>query len=259
MRRIAGLVLICAGLGMPAAAAPQHIAVGSALVRGDRIEPYRNRFDQTVTRADGTEVGGRLEWTDTVERLNFRGRQYLRRRITTFRLADGAVIADGGAVFDAATFAPRSSSEYQSDGEFWIAEFRNEGREMTGLARRSAEAGEPRLLWLSSPEGAFDPYNAAFGLMLATLPLQAGFSVSYPAVSDDKTSLRVQTATVARSEAFASPRGNREVWVVDVRNDDGSAPATFWISDRPPYVMRIRVENQVNGQPTIFTWNSLEA
>ncbi len=258
MRLQFALAALALGLAAPvAAAAPQAIAVGSAAVDGARLEPYRNRFDQQVRFGDGTGTQGRIEWTDTLERVNVRGRQLLQQRIVTYRKADGAIIADGGALFDALTLAPWSSWEVQSDKEYWFAQFRNDGREMAALSSRASDGSTPRLLSWTSEASPFDTFNATFGLLLAAMPLADGYSVTYPAVADGKSAVVTQSARVVGRDSFATARGVRPVWVVEVANQGETASATFWISDKPPYVMKQESRQMLNGREAVFTWTSL--
>ena len=87
------------------------------------------------------------------------------------------------------------------------------------------------------PTPVFDFNGGMYGLLLAAQPLQVGYSAIMPAVgefSDDY--VRIPFKVIRREAINAGFKGRTNAWVVQV---GGDSPMTFWISDRPPYILRL--------------------
>ena len=99
-------------------------------------------------------------------------------------------------------------------------------------------------------EPAFDVHGGMTGLLLAALPLKTGYSAALPGFADkalDTTSIRV----VGEEEIPAGRWGKMKTWIVEI----GPHPAvsTYWISKRPPYVIRATVK----ASNAVASWDSL--
>lgn len=259
--RLALLAIVCASVWAAARAddAPAaRIRVGDGVVDGAVIRPYRNRFSQCVLLSDGSVRDGFVYWTDEVALTNLKGRALLQRTIVTFRARDDAILSTGGALLDARTFAPVSSSETQGVDNAWFTHFEGDGLRAVGLRLGPPAGSAPRFIDQRFSEPAFDLYNAAFGLIYATLPLRAGYSAVLPVASDEKDELEMLHARVVGTETIElAPGAPVRTWIVV---DDGSAGrGAYWVANTPPYVFRIRRELALGGRPAVFVWTALPA
>jgi hypothetical protein len=226
--------------GAGSAAPANLVRVGDGTMRGSRIRPYDNVWLVVVRRSDGS-VDQRGLASDHVRFREIGGRRYLTRveGTTAITGAAGQPPASGFSmtfnVFDPDTMAPLRGEARESDGSFMVREF--DGAHVVTSNRPAAGAAAERTdIALSHP--AFDFHGGMTGLLLAALPLRAGYAASIPGVGDaseDATPIRV-----VREELVQAGRlGRVRAWVV--RIGDGPTPSLYWISHRAPYVIKVVV------------------
>jgi hypothetical protein len=87
------------------------------------------------------------------------------------------------------------------------------------------------------PEAVYDFNGGMYGALIAAQKLRLGYSGVIPAVGEFDNSLVLVPFHVIRRESIrAGFKGRVRAWVVQV---DGDSPMTFWISDDPPYILRL--------------------
>lgn len=226
------------------------IHVGDPAMNGSALRPYENVWLVTMHYRDG-RVEDRGLSTDQVRPIEIGGKPYLSRIETE----DGVVQLAGGQaagnssltfnVFDPATMAPLYGEARSTDGDVMSRDF--SGRRVT-TRMRSAPGGPETRTEVDTKEAPFDAHGGMTGLLLAALPLAAGFEAQLPGMGDadiDYTPIRV----VAEETIAAGRLGPRRAWKVEV--DPGPVRSVYWISKQSPYVIRAIV----NGPDGYASWD----
>jgi len=229
-------------------AKPVVVSVGDASVRGDRLQPFKNKWHMSVTTADGKVLEDAGTWTDQLETVAVDGRAcWKRTQIATYKARNGEVRATSKTVnaFDRRTLAP----VYR---EF---EKRVAGNENT---RTKISFGESSLRIESTEQGntevkdlpvspAFDFYGGVYAMLWVALPLKQGFTATFPSYTEDEHPEQVQQVTykvTGRESIDAGPRGKVNAWIVESNTMIGSLK--YWISEDAPYIIRMDFR-QKNG------------
>ena len=230
-------------LAQPASGPPASanlVQVGDGTMRGARIRPYDNVWRVVVRRNDGS-VDERGLSSDHVRFREIGGRRYLTRMEGTTTISGPAGQLPTSRfsmtfnIFDPATMAPLRGESRGSDGSATVREFN--GTQVVTRTTRSGDGAAERTEF-ALPQPAFDFNGGMTGLLLAALPLRAGYSVSIPGVGD--TGGDVTPIRVLREETVAAGRlGRVRAWVV--RIGDGPMPTLYWISARAPYVIKVMI------------------
>lgn len=226
------------------------IHVGDPAMNGSALRPYDNVWLVTMHYRDG-RVADRGLSTDQVRPIEIGGKAYLSRIETE----DGIVHPPGGQavgnssltfnVFDPATMAPLYGEARSTDGDAMSRDF--SGRRVTTRMRSAPAAAETKAE-VDTKEAAFDAHGGMTGLLLAALPLAAGFEAQLPGMGD--TDIDYTPIRVVGEETIAAGRlGPRKTWKVEV----GVRPArsVYWISKQAPYVIRAIV----NGPNGYASWD----
>jgi hypothetical protein len=217
---------------------------GDGTVSGARIKPHTNRWKMSyVTAAEtlATPNPSRVaEWYDTVTISSDGGSRVLHRR-QTLAQRDGAIMETIDNWADAGTLAPRRTESHRSKGGVSVREFR--GTRITGFEPDSAAPGVKRNVDTTIAMPAFDFFGGMYDVLIAALPLRAGYRVRIPTVfepSPGAASLQWVTLSVLSREqiAIATPLGAVDAWHVET----GSTPMghfEFWIADATRNMVRM--------------------
>ena len=234
-----------------AADAPQHatVHVGDGTLDGSFLQPYNNAWFYTAKLPDG-QVRPEGIWTDHMQWATVDGRQVLMRlqAITFLNGLSSSTIN----VFDPKTLAPISTEKHNIDGTVFKRTFN--GSHVTSVTLKSpSDTATPNAAELSEP--VYDFNGGLYGILLAALPMKAGFSGSLPAVADFNDVLSVESFHVLRQESVrAGSHGMVRAWVVESAKP-GNYTMTFWITKKPPYIIRLVYDDFANKR--LLTWDML--
>lgn len=227
--------LLCAQTPPPA---PLDIKVGDARVNGSFLKPYKNAW-KVVYQFPGKEPFLVGTWTDELAPVASNDRHLLKRT----QMADYAkynIVSNYVNVFDPKTMAPVSMDFKRSDtGEWAHRDF--EGAQVKYWRGDSADEAKTRTGQLEMKEPIFDYNGGMYGVLLAALPLKEGFKATLPTLSEDRDELERVKIIVGKQELMdAGPGKQVMAWRVDTEgNYANRSHSIFWISQEPPYVIKL--------------------
>ena len=142
--------------------------------------------------------------------------------------------------------APVHGEARSSDGGWMLRDF--SGSRVTTTIKEAG--GSARTVTTTTAEPVFDFHGGMTGLLLAALPLRAGFEARLPGIGDrdaDYTQIRV----VRRETVSAGRLGKVSAWMVEI----GPRPAAsiYWIVKGAPYVVRA----VVRGPRAYGSWDMI--
>ena len=217
------------------------VHVGDAAMNGRAIAPYDNVWLVRQLRNDGhiAELG--LS-TDHVRFISVGGKRYLSRIETEADVISLAgqpptsALSSTFNIFDPVTMQPLYGEARSSDGGSMIRHF--QGRNVETQMRETGAAPEMTAS-VTTAESVFDAHGGMTGLLLRALPLRIGYRAKIPGVGD--TDLDYTEIDVVRAEVIKGRSGRIRTFVIDI----GPHPArsTYWISERPPYVIKAVVRD----------------
>jgi len=220
-------------LALPAGAAnfPRRlIAVGDGTISGARLKPYSNAWMFSFVK-DGKRKDQGI-WSDVLRYREFGGKRVLER-------VQGMTYSNGLSSvtinrFDPVTLAPVYSEQHTPDGKLVKRTFAGAHVEL----RLTASPGAAETVRKTDlPLPVYDFNGGMYGALIAAQPLRIGYSASIPAVGEFDNDLTSVPFRVVRRETIrAGFKGRMNAWVVEV---GGSTPMTFWISNDPPYILRL--------------------
>ena len=229
------LSLIATAAAAEPAASPENLVnPGDPAVTGTFIEPYRNAWEYSKHSPSGeVQVLGR--WIDQVIIEGEPGQEQVTRwqrfpspagpriLVNRFRRADLSplsfeVRADEGQVLQRVDFEP---------GQLRIRQF-----------------GQEQPIERPLIEPVFDWY--LYGLLIASFPLEQGYSATFPVLSPTLEPMMRQLEVTGR-ETMPGPDGSPwPAWRVET--DEG---LTFWISDNAPYILHLTKKLE-DGSRTVW-------
>jgi len=235
---------------IPPSTATVHVDDGT--MDGNIISEYDNVWLVTVKYFDG-RVDERGLSSDHVRFRTIAGKRYLTRTEGTT-----SVVGKPGEpptsnfsmsfnVFDPVSMRPLLGEAYTSAGD---SEVNNFAAKHVSTHTRQKMGAPESVVETDTVEPVFDVHGGMTGLLLAALPLKTGYSAVLPGIADnalDTTSIRV----VGQEEIPAGRRGKMKTWIVEI----GPFPAAsiYWISKRPPYVIRATVK----ASNAVASWDML--
>jgi hypothetical protein len=215
----------------PPAPSPPTLAIGDGAISGRHLEPYSNAWMFSVRRPDGQQVDQGI-WSDVLRRREIGGRSLL-ERVQGMTYGNGLMSATINR-FDPDTLAPVTSEQHTPDGRVVKRSFA--GRHVSSRITPSPGAPE-QIHEADMPVPVYDFNGGMYGMLLAAQPLRLGYHGVLPAIAEftddyDTVPFRV----VRRERVRAGYLGPTETWVVEVGEPTAM---TFWISERPPYIIRL--------------------
>jgi hypothetical protein len=234
LRRTLLLVFFCGALPVCAQQSqPGRIEVGSSVMSGVALQPYKNLWKFSATLEDGTirDLG---TWSDELKPVELNGRALLQRTQVATYSANGRKTTDLN-VFDPKTLAPVMMDWSAGTGSFNHREFNG----ATIVFRRlSAPGGQVEQGTVKLEQPVFDFHGGMYGLLLVGLPLKEGLTASLPAIDENKEILTWVNIHVYRQEPVDAGSGKKiAAWLVECDTNQGLMK--FWLTKAPPYIIRL--------------------
>jgi hypothetical protein len=226
------LVLLWSTGSIAGAPTQKLIAVGDGTLQGSKLKPYSNPWMFSFVK-DGVRRDQGI-WSDVLRYRDVDGRHLLERvQGMTYPNGLSSVTINR---FDPVTVAPVYSEQHTPDGKVVKRTFAGKHIELH-LTKAPGEAEEITTTDLPTP--VFDFNGGMYGTLIAAQPLALGYSGEIPAVGEfDNNPVAIPFHVVRRETIDAGFKGRVRAWVVDV---SGESPMTFWISDDPPYILRLEL------------------
>lgn len=230
------------------------VQVGSSLVNGSRLRPYKNEWRMKLIKHDGSVLEDAGTWHDELKTCTVKRRScWQRSQRAEFKKKDGEIAATtyNANVFDRQTFAPISRLYEKhifgkSDSSLSI-QFNNKTIKITSI-----ENGETKTSQCPASK-AFDFYGGVYAVLWAAFPLKEGFAASLESYSEDGHPEKTSWVTFyvrGRSRIEAGPGRMADVWLVT--SDTTIGLLKYWISEEPPYVIKMDYV-QTSGDEWILT------
>jgi hypothetical protein len=222
------------------------ISVGDPLVSGKNLQPYKNTWRMSVTKADGSTRADAGTWTDELQAVKCDDRDCFKRiQIAKMNGEDGKVRATTETinVFYADSLAPLLRSYTKKVPSKHINEATRVEFRGNNVVFEKTESGKRSKTSVSVPAPVFDFYGGMYGLLLSAFPLQEGYSATLSSADEFEAKVKDVTFTVLGKEAVdAGPSGRRDAWIVESNTDQG--PMKFWLSAQAPYVIHLQFTNK---------------
>lgn len=230
-----------AALATSPSAEPRVMQIGDGTISGARLKPYTNAWMFSFVR-DGKRKDQGI-WSDVLRFRDVDGKHLLERvQGMTYSNGTSSVTINR---FDPVTLAPTYSEQRTPDGKLVKRTFAGSHVEMH-FTKAPGEAEE--VMKADLPSAVYDFNGGMYGTLIAAQLLRVGYSGKIPAVGEFDNSFVAVPFHVVRREAIrAGFKGKVNAWVVNV---GGDSPLTFWISDDPPYILRLRIP--MNGGDGVF-------
>jgi len=212
--------------------AERLIAVGDGTITGAKLKPYSNAWMFSFVK-DGRKRDQGI-WSDVLRYRDVDGK-YLLERVQGMTYSNGLSSVTINR-FDPATLEPVYSEQHTPDGKVVKRSFAGKHVEL----HLTKAAGAPEEVTVTDLKSdVFDFNGGMYGMLIAARPLRAGYSGTIPAVGEfDNNPVSIPFHVVRRETVEAGFKGRMDAWVVDV---GGENPMTFWISDGPPYILRLEL------------------
>ena len=201
-------------------------------ISASRLKPYSNAWMFSFVK-DGVRKDQGI-WSDVLRFREVDGKNLLER-------VQGMTYSNGLSSvtinrFDPATLEPVYSEQHTPDGKVVKRSFAGKHVEL----HLTKAAGAPEEVTVNDLKSdVFDFNGGMYGMLIAARPLRAGYSGTIPAVGEfDNNPVSIPFHVVRRETVEAGFKGRMDAWVVDV---GGENPMTFWISDGPPYILRLEL------------------
>jgi hypothetical protein len=253
MRIVLALATATSALAQPVLAArmpaQSTVHVGDGTLDGSLLQPYNNAWFYTAKSADG-KLHPQGIWTDHLQWTTVNGKQAL-MRLQGITFLNG-LSASTINVFDPKTLAPIRTEKHNIDGTVFRRTF--DGAHIASVTLKNPKDNTPPKAG-DLPQPVYDFNGGLYGLLLAALPMKAGFSGSLPAVADTDDTLSIEPFRVLRQEKVsAGSRGTVDAWVVESAKPKNYV-MTFWITKAPPYIIRLVMDDKTNAR--VLTWDMI--
>jgi len=232
-------------IGIVAAAQAEQsqrlIAVGDGSISGTKLRPYSNAWMFSFVK-DGKKRDQGI-WSDVLRYREVDGKR-LFERVQGMTYPNGLSSVTINR-FDPATLAPVYSELHTPDGKIVKRKFVASHIE-THLT--PAAGAQEQVTQADLPTQVYDFNGGMYGTLIAAQRLRIGYSGQIPAVGEFDDHYALVPFKVLRRETIpAGFKGRVPAWVVDVQ---GENPMTFWISDNPPYILRLTLP--MNGGEAVY-------
>ena len=217
------------------------VAVGDGRIGANPLKPYTNAWMFSFVQGGKKKDEG--IWSDLLQYRTVDGRRLLERvQGMTYATGLSSVTINR---FDPATLAPVYSEQHTPDGKVVKRTFAGTHVELH-LTNAPGAAEEVSKADLS--QAVFDFNGGMYGTLLAAQHLRAGYAGEIPAVGEfDNKPVMVPFRVLRRETIAAGFAGRQSAWVVQI---DGDSPMTFWISEKPPYILRLSLP--MSGGEAVF-------
>ncbi len=227
----------------------EHVVrVGDGTINGARLLPYDNAFVITRIFKDG-HVDQPGIWTDHLRLREVDGRKaFVRSQSLTYE--DGTSLVSIN-VFDPITLAPISDFQRTSTGR--VEKWTVNGRHVEGdLA--SGKPGDVQEVKIFDTEvAAYDLNCCMRSLIPAALPLRNDYSATLPAIpmTSDDPATAITYKVVGRDRIKVRTQGFVDAWIVETLQHSvqfGDVDIRFWLSEKPPFVLRMTLSDGTTGK-----------
>jgi len=237
------------------AAQTQEIKVGDSQVHGERLQPYTNQWQMKVVKPDGTILEDAGTWTDQLEAVSIDGKQcWKRTQSATFKRKTGEVAATTKTVnvFDVKTMAP-VSREFErhiaggDDSKSKITFHHN------SMMVENTEKGKSEVHEVGT-SSAYDFYGGVYALLWVAIPLKPNFSASFPSYTEDEHPELVQQVTykITGQDNLETKNARKvDTWLIE--SDTSIGYLKYWISEKPPYILRMDFKDKTGAMWTLTT------
>jgi hypothetical protein len=241
----ASMAILSWATGVALAEGKDALKPGDPAVDGSFLKPYDNVWRYSVEMPDGKVIVQGL-WSDHLQTTPVDGRQAM-TRVQGMTYVNGLTSSTIN-VFDPKSMTPISTTVRRPNGAF--VERRFDGKHVT--TRHLATAGaEERKSEVDLDAPAFDFDGGLYGLILAALPLQEGYSGTLHAMDEDEDRTReVAFSVKGRETVTAGFRGQVEAWVVEAPTD--RYVMRFWLTKEAPYIIKLRMT--FSDRKNVATW-----
>ena len=223
-------VLIGPAVGAQTVVPGKRIAVGDGTISGAKLKPYSNAWMFSFVK-DGKKRDLGI-WSDVLRYRDVNG-MHLLERVQGMTYSNGLSSVTINR-FDPATLAPVYSEQHTPDGKLVKRDFAGSHVELH-FTKTPGAAEEVTKSDLPAP--IYDFNGGMYGMLIAGQPLRVGYSAEIPAVGEfDNRPMSIPFHVVRKETITAGFKGRTPAWVVEV---GGQNPMTFWISDAPPYILRL--------------------
>jgi len=225
-----------------------RIHVGDGAINGAHILPYDNLWLVQVHYPDGHTEDRGLS-SDHLRAREINGRHVLIRIEGTTNVPGPSHPLHGAFnstfnVFDSISMAPLQGEAFDSTGAMEAHVFDNLDVATTTRDERGASA----TTHLALSEPVYDFNGGMTGLILAALPLRAGYRAQIPTLGDNGFDL-VDVAVEQNESVAAGHLGRVRAWRVRVGPpEDGTL---YWVRPSPPYVIRAAI---TRSDGVVATW-----
>jgi len=234
-----GLLIPTAGVAQEKAST--KVAVGDAVVHGETLKPFTNKWGMKLIKSDGSIVQDGGFWTDELEAVEINGRPCWRRtQRATFKKSNGEVAATNKTVnvFDRKTLEPvtREFELHSVGGEDTSVKI---SFSSSLMKVENTQKGKTEVKELATTP-AFDFYGGVYAVLWVALPLRPGFTATFPSYTEDENPEKVTLVTyeiTGREKVEAGRLGKVEAWVVE--SDTMIGFLKYWISEEAPYIIRM--------------------
>lgn len=260
VRRCVVLSLLAVWIAARLAAAPSPAPATARLERGDPsisgafLKPYENRwtFSIQLPGKDAVEAG---VWNDRMESVTFAGRPALRRtQVAEYKKGTKVTFV---TTFEKASMTPLVFDYSRSDtGETRHLEFGSgAGRESATFHRSPGSGREPAQDYVAKLDHrVLDFYDGTYGILLAALPLAAGFDAEIPAFDSDRATVDwIRVRVTGRETVPAGPEKTAEAWVVRV-DTEKYGTSTWWLTREAPYVIQATMTTSPGEGGATIVW-----
>jgi len=245
---------------LPRQGARPTVQFGDGTIHVDRLKPYENAWLVTLrNRKTGAVLAERSIWTETL----LPAREADGREV--FSWSSSAVVYRGGGdiakpdlakmtmrvasnldIFDAKTLAPIRSWHHFVNGEILGVSVDGTHVDWSDAA---SETAAPETHRFDLPAPAYDLDGGFFAVLAPLVDLRVGNSGVLPGVGDKDTPVKGYSFRVVRRETIqAGYYGSAETTVVEIYEPRSDELFTFWVVDRPPYVLRFTVPGDTYDQ-----------
>ncbi len=247
----ASVIAAAAMADAPSSPRPTLLLPGDRRVEGRRVRPYTNRWKITYRTPTGAAADGGPGragmWYDTLAIVRRDARRELLRRQTLLNPA-GEVLEVIDNYVDPVTLAPILSETRSKGGGISRRSFA--GARVSGFDLDSATATSRSTIDTTLAEPVFDYFGGLFGILLVGFPLRNGFVAEFPTnfggASGPDGLTHVTVTALGTERIDAGPLGR--VMARHVTSKTPQWTFDYWLSDRPPYIIRLVLTGPRGGK-----------
>jgi hypothetical protein len=235
------------------AGAKPTMRVGDGTIHADRLRPYANAWLVTLRSKSGAIYPGKIIWSETLDEHDVDGRKtfWWNSGGTAYRNPHGGFKTDEEPkmqvysnidIFDAETLAPIRSLHHFSNDD--ILRVTVEGAHAV-WSHATKEEGPWETHPFDLPAPAYDLDGGFFAVLAPLVDLRVGNSGVIPSVGTKDSPVVGYPFRVVRKEKIdAGNYGRVDTTVVEIYEPRTGELFSFWVIDKPPYVLRFTVPGE---------------